>query len=228
MGEVTAWRERVALAKVLDAPWRLTAREMRQVDRRAEGLDPAACRRKGSNARSIARERERNARPVDFDRLDPEQHTLRTLKLLLLQWFEREEIRTFSLSSLRAREHIERAASLVTLRSLHLRRAAEAPVSTDAVRATALDAPSTEICRTLQVCLAELMRDGSVVQSGRGRGGVRWETVGAWNLGEQVAAVGERGMSVRSVLAAVRAAGGGRWASVSKHSVAGLMHLLTK
>ena len=187
--ELHAWEERVQYRKtVLDIPWHLEKKQMRTRDpvtansaRRLKtstrNLDQKV-RSDLANQKAQVREQDRRHEPLSFDALDVQYHTQRSLKVVLLEYFEKHHIREFSVAQLRAVPELEHAVHSVAQQKARLRgEAAGLPMRYDELPAV----DSTQKYRTLNACLVGLVQDGSIMSVDSQQG--MYSVVGAWNLG---------------------------------------------
>lgn len=229
--EYVAWEERVAYKKdVLDKPW-VCDMEVVQPSVSAESrntTNTGRVRRSDkhevslrSNAQAQARETAKKDTPLDLTSLDARHHTQRNLKVVLLQHFAKHSVREFSIRQLRGDKELEQAVLCVARHALNTQRTALG----HNLRPEHVEITSTQRYRTMNACLAELVRDGSVTSLSPAQG--TFSVVGRWNLGvlmldlmsRMFAADSSRGeVTVREMWLAIRETGHG-FESVSKHMV---------
>lgn len=237
--EIKAWRERVHYREtILDKPWRLDLAAMANpggesiTESKTRSAKPTSHE---ANLRAQLKEDERGSRPIDLAELDCSQHTQRNFKLVLLRYLAEHNTRGFSISELRTHKDVEQATVLVAREAMR-RHGCAAGIDLSDVPEYRVD--SRQKYRTLNACLAELVRDGSILSINAAKG--MFCTVGRWNLGSlmqdilngRVDGEAEPVMSVREVWQAVRSSGQG-YERVSKQMVLkmaeqlGLGHMLS-
>lgn len=232
--ELSAWEERLALLRnVLDKPWKLPAHILEtsttggkaDVDN-DQSLSKQATTRESANSRLRAREEARKASTLNLSELDRKHHTQKTLKVVLLQYFKEHDTRDFSVLQLRSVPVLVTATSLVATQSIRSKRVATGQLADD----EDLSISSAQKYRTLNACLAELVRDGSIIPVNVDKG--HYSVVGQWNLGalmkDQMAAIfaaepGKTEVTVKELWQHVRAVGNG-FESISKQKVQQLMN----
>lgn len=180
--EFVAWQERLTFrAEVLDIPWRIDTvsldRQMstkaKQCEERSSNLSSAV-----ANKRAQLKEEDRSNADFVLEELEPQLHTIRNLKVFLLQYFTKNGLREFSIAQLRSVVEIERATVCVAQQTIRSRQST-AGMTVEAT--TSPDVTSTQKYRTLNACLVELVRDGSLLSTDTDKG--EFCVVGKWNLG---------------------------------------------
>ena len=139
------------------------------------------------------------------------KHTKRNLRLVLLQHLREQEIQDFTIAQLRTKPEIDEAVSLVAARVL-----------------VGEVVSSAGKYRLLNSCLADLVRDGSLIAVDAEKG--KYSVVGVWNLGLVITDVVEmmmkedpgKDISIREVWQRVRQSNTGM-DSVSKQMVEKLL-----
>lgn len=236
--EMLAWRERVEYREnVLDVPWVLdptvvpsTAHKSRTPGdasfnplARIQRKQRIPLNKDEANELAQLREIDICGRKIDLAAMDSRHHTQRNLKLVLLQHFAEYNTREFSVSDLRTNKQLEQATVCVARESWR-KQASTAGISTEEEAQYRVD--SKQKYRTLNACLTELVRDGSILSTNVNEG--RFCVVGPWNLGtimrdivrdiRKHGRVAGKEIDIREIWQQVRASGRG-YERVSKQMV---------
>ncbi|BFZ62207.1 hypothetical protein YB2330_003290 [Saitoella coloradoensis] len=237
--EVKAWQVRLEYKQtVLSQPW-VVSEEIKNQLFAIKAAEEAASSEKApgnsgkrktsskgtglqANVNAMRKEAEAARRRYSFTSLPQEHHTLRSLKLLLLQYFKEADIRDFTISTLRAEPEIEEATRLVVTRL-----EASDP---GGLRGSGR---SEKVRSCLDLTLRELIKDGNIINTSLATGA--YFTIGYWNLAPLIkdacttarkkkktkaGVVGQ--VNARDIWMKAKNQGGG-WEDVPKAVVAGIV-----
>ncbi|CCG82661.1 Predicted protein [Taphrina deformans PYCC 5710] len=232
--ELSAWKERVHLREtVLDVPWHCDidspSRTLGERHERAAigGATSRVVHGRRNNLQlaehAKMKEDVKRQAVMDLHLLPDHQHTQRNLKLVFLHYLQNNGLKNFTIAQLRTAKELERAVICVTQKRLRTYR--DTSEMHSRYDADLQRVSSSQKYRTINACLAELVRDGSILSMDIEQG--TYSVVGVWNLGlrmqelmqEMFAADSHKiEVTTREMWQAVRASGRG-FESVSKQIV---------
>lgn len=168
--EIKAWEDRVSIRQQLDVPWVLS-----EVAQSSAGTEKTS--KKNVNTAAKLKEVEKMSKRFVLGDFDSRHHTQRNLRMVLLQYFKEHNTRDFTVAQLRQVPELVEAITLVSVQAINAQR----ELVSQKVSAAEHVVSSSQKYRTLNSCISDLVRDGSIMAASVEEG--RYSVVGRWNLG---------------------------------------------